>query len=47
MNAPVPTHVLPPLALRPVPEAMGAALSAQFGARFSTAAAVCEQPSKR
>ena len=43
MNAPVPTHVLPPLALRPVPEAMGAALSAQFGARFSTAAAVCEQ----
>ena len=43
MNAPVPSHVVPAYEKRPVPAAMRAALQQRFGARCSTAAAVCEQ----
>ena len=43
MNAPLPAHLLPHLAPRPVPAEMLAALQAQFGARCSTALAVREQ----
>ena len=43
MNAPLPAHLLPLLAPRPVPAEMLAALQAQFGARCSTALAVREQ----
>jgi len=41
MNAP--HEILPGVTLRPMPAAMGDALAARFGARFSTAAAVREQ----
>jgi D-lactate dehydrogenase (cytochrome) len=43
MNAPLPDHVLPHGALRPMPAEMLAALQARFGPRCSTAAAVREQ----
>jgi D-lactate dehydrogenase (cytochrome) len=43
MNAPLPAHLLPRLAPRPVPAAMLEALQARFGARCSTALAVREQ----
>ncbi|MBC7993529.1 MAG: FAD-binding protein, partial [Rhizobacter sp.] len=43
MNAPLPTHVLPPLQPRPVPAAMRTALAAHFGERCSAALAVREQ----
>jgi D-lactate dehydrogenase (cytochrome) len=43
MNAPLPTHVLPPVQPRLVPPAMLAALKQHFGSRCSTAAAVREQ----
>ncbi|MBC7734531.1 MAG: FAD-binding protein [Bacteriovorax sp.] len=43
MNAPLPAHLLPLLAPRPMPAEMLAALQAQFGARCSTAMAVREQ----
>jgi D-lactate dehydrogenase (cytochrome) len=43
MNAPLPTHVLPPVEPRPVPAAMLDALKARFGERCSTALAVREQ----
>ena len=43
MNAPVPSHVLPAYAQRPVPAAMLAALQQRFGERCSTSAAVREQ----
>ena len=43
MNAPTSDPMLAPAALRPLPEAMLAALRRQFGARFSTASAVREQ----
>ena len=43
MNAPLPAHLLPLLAPRPMPAEMLAALQAHFGARCSTAMAVREQ----
>ena len=43
MNAPLPTHVLPRVNLRPMPAAMLAALRDHFGERCSTAAAVRDQ----
>ena len=43
MNAPLPTHLLPLFAPRPVPAAMLNALLLRFGARCSTALAVREQ----
>jgi D-lactate dehydrogenase (cytochrome) len=43
MNAPVPSHVLPAYAPRPVPPSLLGALQQRFGARCSTAAAVREQ----
>ena len=43
MNAPLPAHLLPRLAPRPVPAPMLAALAQHFGPRFSTALAVREQ----
>ena len=43
MNAPLPTHVLPRVNLRPVPAAMLAAVRDHFGERCSTAAAVRDQ----
>jgi D-lactate dehydrogenase (cytochrome) len=43
MNAPLPTHVLPPVSPRTVPAAMLQALQARFGDRLSTATAVREQ----
>ncbi len=43
MNAALPSHVLPPQALRALPASMLAALRAHFGERFSTAASVREQ----
>ena len=43
MNAPIPSHLLPKLAPRPVPAAMLDALKARFADRCSTAAAVREQ----
>jgi D-lactate dehydrogenase (cytochrome) len=43
MNAPLPAHLLPRLAPRPVPAPMLEALQAHFGARCSTALAVREQ----
>ena len=43
MNAPLPAHLLPQLAPRPVPAEMLRALQARFGARCSTALAVREQ----
>jgi D-lactate dehydrogenase (cytochrome) len=43
MNAPLPHAVLPAHEPRPVPPAMLEALRERFGARCSTAAAVCEQ----
>ncbi len=43
MNAPLPSHLLPRLAPRPVPPAMLAALQARFGDRCSVALAVREQ----
>jgi D-lactate dehydrogenase (cytochrome) len=43
MNAPLPAHLLPSLAPRPMPAEMLAALQAQFGVRCSTAMAVREQ----
>ena len=43
MNAPLPTHVLPRAALRPLPEPMLAALHLRFAERCSTATAVREQ----
>ena len=43
MNAPLPTHLLPELAPRPVPPALIDALKARFGDRCSTALAVREQ----
>jgi D-lactate dehydrogenase (cytochrome) len=43
MNAPVPSHLLPVVEVRPVPAPMLAALQLRFGARCSTAAAVREQ----
>ncbi len=43
MNAPLPAHLLPLLAPRPMPAEMLATLQAHFGARCSTAMAVREQ----
>ena len=43
MNAPLPSHALPPAEARPVPEAMLHALKARFGERCATALAVREQ----
>jgi D-lactate dehydrogenase (cytochrome) len=43
MNAPLPAHLLPQLAPRPVPREMLEALQQLFGARCSTALAVREQ----
>jgi D-lactate dehydrogenase (cytochrome) len=43
MNAPLSSHVLPAVTIRPLPQAMRHALQARFGERFSTAAAVREQ----
>ncbi|MDP9045073.1 MAG: FAD-binding protein [Pseudomonadota bacterium] len=43
MNAPLPAHLLPRLAPRPVPAAMLADLQTRFGARCSVAMAVREQ----
>jgi D-lactate dehydrogenase (cytochrome) len=43
MNAPIPAHLMPALAPRPVPPAMLKALKALFGERCSTALAVREQ----
>ena len=44
MNAPTATaHLLPGIALRPVPQALLDALAKRFGAQCSTAQAVCEQ----
>src|ERR1700712_2147154 len=43
MNAPLPAHLMPRLAPRPVPQAMLEALKARFGDRCSTALAVREQ----
>lgn len=43
MNAPIPAHLLPALAPRPVPPEMLAALQQHFGERCSTAQAVREQ----
>ncbi len=43
MNTPVPGHLLPTYERRRVPPAMLAELQQRFGARCSTAAAVCEQ----
>jgi len=44
MNAPTATaHLLPEIALRPVPQALLDALAKRFGAQCSTAQAVCEQ----
>ena len=43
MNAPLPSHVLPPMERRPVPAAMHEALKARFGERCSAALAVREQ----
>jgi D-lactate dehydrogenase (cytochrome) len=43
MNAPLPAHLLPQLAPRPVPAEMLQALQTRFGARCSTALAVREQ----
>jgi D-lactate dehydrogenase (cytochrome) len=43
MNAPLPAHLLPLLAPRPVPAAMLEALQVHFGSRCSTALAVREQ----
>lgn len=43
MNAPLPAHLLPRLAPRPVPAPMLATLAQLFGARFSTTMAVREQ----
>ena len=43
MNAPLPAHLMPRLAPRPMPAEMLAALQAQFGTRCSTAQAVREQ----
>jgi D-lactate dehydrogenase (cytochrome) len=43
MNAPIPAHLMPALAPRPVPPAMLTALKALFGERCSTALAVREQ----
>ena len=43
MNAPLPTHVLPRVNLRPMPAAMLAAVRDHFGERCSTAAAVRDQ----
>ena len=43
MNAPLPTHLLPLFAPRPVPAAMLNSLLMRFGARCSTALAVREQ----
>ena len=43
MNAPLPAHVVSRAERRPTPPAMLAALQAHFGARCSTATAVCEQ----
>ncbi len=43
MNAPLPGHVLPHVAIRPMPAAMLAALRERFGDRCSSAAAVREQ----
>ena len=43
MNAPLPAHLLPQLAPRPVPAEMLAALKARFAERCSTALAVRTQ----
>jgi len=43
MNAPLPAHLLPKIAPRPVPPEMIEALKARFGDRCSTARAVREQ----
>jgi D-lactate dehydrogenase (cytochrome) len=43
MNAPLSSHVMPAVSIRPVPSAMLQALQAQFGSRCSTAQAVREQ----
>jgi D-lactate dehydrogenase (cytochrome) len=43
MNAPLPTHVLPPAVSRPPPTVMLDALQAHFGSRMSTAQAVRDQ----
>lgn len=43
MNAPLPTHLLPQVDLRPVPDAFLEALKARFGANCSTALVVREQ----
>ncbi|MDE1947808.1 MAG: FAD-binding protein [Burkholderiales bacterium] len=43
MNAPLSNELLPPFEIRTLPPAMLAALSERFGARCTTAAAVCEQ----
>ena len=44
MNAPTATaHILPEIALRPVPQGLLDALAKRFGAQCSTAQAVCEQ----
>jgi D-lactate dehydrogenase (cytochrome) len=43
MNAPLPSHVLPPVSPRAVPAAMLQALRVHFGERLSTATAVREQ----
>jgi len=43
MNAPLPAHLLPKIAPRPVPPEMIEALKARFGERCSTALAVREQ----
>ncbi|MBC7957887.1 MAG: FAD-binding protein [Cytophagales bacterium] len=43
MNAPLPSHVLPPMVRRPVPAAMHEALKSRFGERCSSALAVREQ----
>ena len=43
MNAPLSSHLMPAVSIRPVPSAMLQALQAQFGSRCSTAQAVREQ----
>ena len=43
MNAPLSSHILPTVSVRPLPSAMLSALQARFGTRCSTAQAVREQ----
>jgi D-lactate dehydrogenase (cytochrome) len=43
MNAPLPAHLLPTVALRSVPDALVESLKSRFGAQCSTALAVREQ----